>query len=224
MQKYIFAANKTIANYIMFKIESGNIKNIIFDLGGVLLNIDYNLTVKAFNDLGIKDFDQIFSQAKQDLLFDNYECGKINSEEFIKEITKRCNNSIDSESIKSAWNALLLDLPIERLQLLEDLKKRFRIFLLSNTNDIHRVAYSNYFEKTFGFSDLSLYFEKQYLSFEIGMRKPNKEIFNFVLSENNLIPSETVFIDDSIQHVQGASEVGIKAILLDKDKTILDLF
>ncbi|MBA3900955.1 MAG: HAD family phosphatase [Bacteroidetes bacterium] len=199
-------------------------KNIIFDLGGVILNIDYNLTINAFNKLGIEDFDQIYSKAQQDNLFDQYEIGKISSPVFINEIITRCNKNISGEDVTAAWNAMLLDLPKERLALLEKLKSRYRTFLLSNTNDIHITAYGNYLNKTFGFRDLSNYFEQQYLSFQVGMRKPHVEIFQHVLSQNNLKAEETIFIDDSIQHIEGAKQAGITALHLTGGKTILDLF
>lgn len=205
-------------------IKFGEFKNIIFDLGGVILNIDYNLTVKAFQELGIENFQEIYSQASQDKLFDLYETGKISSDAFVNEIIKRCGAGISGEEICSAWNAMLLDLPKERLDLLKKIKEQFRTFLLSNTNDIHIQAYGGYLNLTYGFGDLSAYFEKQYLSYEIGMRKPDKIIFEHVLNENNLKPEETIFIDDSIQHVKGAIEAGVNAIHLSPGNTILDLF
>ncbi|HET6244417.1 MAG: HAD family phosphatase [Bacteroidetes bacterium] len=208
----------------MLKIDSNKYKNIIFDLGGVILNIDYTLTVNAFIELGINNFEGLYSKANQNPVFDNYETGKINSNEFIKEISKQSKTPLDSISITNAWNSMLLDLPSERLDLLEKIKSKYRIFLLSNTNEIHWISYSSYLKKTYGFEDLSNYFEKQYLSFKIGMRKPNKEIFDFVLKENALNAEETVFIDDSIQHVQGALERGIMGIHLTAGQTILDLF
>jgi glucose-1-phosphatase len=199
-------------------------KNIIFDLGGVILNIDYNLTIEAFQQLGLVDFQSIYSKAQQNNLFDQYECGHISSKEFIAEILKSCNQVITEKDVTKAWNAMLLDLPTKRLELLANLKNRYRTFLLSNTNDIHMVAYGDYLQQNFGFRDLTNYFERQYLSYEIGMRKPNVEIFEHVLLQNNLNAAETIFIDDSIQHIEGARKAGITAVHLTGDMSILDLF
>lgn len=200
-------------------------KNIIFDLGGVLLNIDYSLVTKAFLALGLTDFDKLYSKAHQTKLFDLYEKGQISSEAFRNHVKTCFSAPIDDSAIDKAWNAMLLDLPPERLLLLQQLKTKHRIFLLSNTNDIHILYVNNYLKETFGINDLSGYFEKVYLSYEVGMRKPDAEIFELVLSENNLDPDETLFIDDSIQHIEGAKKLGIHTYWLDvKKESVLDLF
>lgn len=201
-----------------------NFKNIIFDLGGVILNIDYNLTIEAFKKLGIEDFKNVYSKAQQGSLFDDFETGKSSPAEFIEGLLSFTNKSISPDKIIAAWNAMLLDLPEERIDLLATLRKKHRIFLLSNTNIIHYQAYSAYLQSAFGMSDFHSIFEKQYLSFEIGMRKPDREIFELVIRENNLAPAETLFIDDSIQHVEGAKLAGINAIHLTGQSTIIDIF
>lgn len=202
----------------------GGIKNIIFDLGGVILNIDYNLTSQAFRNLGLSDFDQTYSQAKQNHLFDKLETGEISEADFYAQMKTCFSNTISENEIETAWNAMLLDLPEERINLLKKLSKNYRLFLLSNTNSIHFKAYSAYLKNTFGKMIFDHIFEKQYLSFEIGMRKPDKKIFEHVLNENNLIPSETLFIDDSIQHIHGANETGIITHHLKLPQTIIDVF
>lgn len=200
-------------------------KNIIFDLGGVLLNIDYSLATKAFSDLGLTDFDKLFSKAHQTKLFDLYEKGQISSEAFRDHVKSCFNTPIDDSTIDKAWNAMLLDFPPERFHLLLQLKTKHRIFLLSNTNEIHIQYINNYLQETFGIPDLSGYFEKVYLSYEVGMRKPDAEIFELVLSENNLDPNETLFIDDSIQHIEGAKKLGIHTYWLDvKTDSVMHLF
>jgi putative hydrolase of the HAD superfamily len=207
------------------KIKASSFKNIIFDLGGVIVNIDYSLTTKAFYKLGLSDFDALFSQAKQSKLFDLYEKGFITSSDFRNQIRNYLGNHLDDITIDQAWNAMLMDVPKERLQLLRKIKSTHRTFLLSNTNDIHIETFNKYLQKTFGIADLSGYFEKLYLSYKVGMRKPDKEIFELVVSENNLLPQETLFIDDSIQHVEAAKTLGIHAYLLEvKKESIMDLF
>lgn len=199
-------------------------KNIIFDLGGVIINIDYKLAAKAFEKLGVEHFDALYSQAHQSNLFDLFEKGKISADEFRNEIRTRCNKNLSYQQIDTAWNAMLMDLPEERLQLLASLKKTHRLFLLSNTNAIHMAFINNYLQRTYGISDLSGYFEKLYLSYEVGMRKPDAEIFEFVLSQNKLAPSETLFIEDSIQHIETAKRLSIQTHWLQKGESVLDLF
>jgi len=207
------------------KIKPDDYKNIIFDLGGVLLNIDYNLTVKAFKNLGINNFDELFSQASQFKLFDKYDKGLISSSEFRNEINKLCDKNLSNEQIDNAWNAILLDFPKERLELLNKVKQNHKTFLLSNTTEIHITAFKKYMKTDFGINDFFSLFHKSYLSYEIGMRKPDAEIFELVLQENNLISSETLYIDDSIQHVEAALKLGIKAYWLDiKKESVIDLF
>lgn len=200
-----------------------SIKNILFDLGGVILNIDDSLTIKAFNKLGCKDFTHIYSQPSPQQLFNHFEKGMISAKEFRAKLKSFLANVATDKEIDSAWNAMLLDLPVERLHFLNNLKQRFRLFLLSNTNEIHIDAYSAYLKNSFGIPNLSHLFEKEYYSYKIGMRKPDAEIFEFVLNENNLRAKETFFIDDSTQHITGARGVGIQTLLLEKGKTILDL-
>ncbi|MEO6903200.1 MAG: HAD family phosphatase [Bacteroidia bacterium] len=207
------------------KIDINNYKNIIFDLGGVILNIDYNLTVKAFAQLTTSNFDSLFSKAKQTNLFDLFEKGEITPVEFRKKLRSQLNCELADEAVDDCWNALLLDLPIERLHLLQKLASKHRIFLLSNTNEIHINRFNIYLKERFNVADLSTYFEKVYLSYEVGMRKPDEEIFYKVLNDNNLKPEETLFIDDSEQHIQAAKKIGINTYLLDvKEESILDLF
>ena len=201
-----------------------SIKNIIFDFGGVILNIDYKLTEKAFAELGITDFDKIYSQATQKELFDVMEKGMITPAEFRQGVKKFIAKDVSDAQIDIAWNAMLLDLPEERVQLISGLKKKRRLFLLSNTNEIHFNAFSVYMQKKFNrdlFSDL---FEKAYFSHKVKMRKPDAEIFRHVLKEQNLRKEETLFIDDSIQHIEAAKKLGINTLFLEKGKTILDVF
>lgn len=192
-----------------------NIKNIIFDLGGVLLNIDYQATINAFKKLGMKDFDEFFTQAAQHQLFDRLDKGEISPVAFRNELRRLSGLEVSDEEIDSAWNAMLLDLPAKRLALLERVGKRYRTFLLSNTNSIHYPAYMDYLNRHYGIADLSALFNKQYLSFQVGMRKPDREIYTHVLSDQALQAGETLFIDDSFQHVEGAREAGLNAVWLD---------
>lgn len=209
----------------LMQIDLSKYKNIIFDFGGVIINIDYNLTADAFKAMGLTAFEEHFSKAKQRQLFDLYEKGEISSDDFRKDLQAAFADAPSIIHIDTAWNAMLLDLPQERLDLLKQLKKTHRTFLLSNTNEIHIDAIFAALKKEKGLDDLSDYFEKVYLSYKMKMRKPDEEIFRFVLEENHLDPAETLFIDDSPQHIEGAAKSGIHTYLLDVTReSILDLF
>lgn len=199
------------------------IKNIIFDLGGVILNIDYNKTANAFRQIGLKNFDDIYSQAKQNQVFDKLETGELTSNEFRKYI-KAIVPSLQYSDIDKAWNAMLLDLPLQRVVLLKKLKKKYRLFLLSNTNEIHIKAFRKIIQSSYDENIFDAIFEHQYYSSEMGMRKPNSDCFQCVLEKNSLDPSETLFIDDSIQHVEGARKLKIKACHLTPGQNIIELF
>ena len=206
-------------------INLSSYKNIIFDFGGVIINIDYNLTAGAFRKLGLRNFDEQFSKAKQNQLFDLYEKGLITSHEFRTQLKTNFSIKPSTAAVDEAWNAMLLDLPKERLELLAKLKTTHRTFLLSNTNEIHINTILGSLEKNMGITDLSAYFEKVYLSYQVRMRKPDAEIFKLVLNENGLKAAETIFIDDSPQHLEGAKRLGIQTYWLDVTKeSILDLF
>jgi|ERR1041385_7891179 putative hydrolase of the HAD superfamily len=200
------------------------IRNIIFDLGGVILNIDPLATQKEFEALGMKEFRSFYTTKNQTRVFDDFDCGRISENEFRDFLKAHLPAGVNDAQIDHAWNAMLLDLPEERLGLLKKLGKKYRLFLLSNTNEVHVTAFSAYLKKTFGFEDFSDYFERWYYSCRIGIRKPDAEIFDFVLRENKLEAEETLFIDDSPQHIEGAMKCGITALLLEKGKTINQLF
>lgn len=199
-----------------------NAKAIIFDLGGVILNIDYKLTIAAFEKLGVKNADSFYSKKVQDPIFDKLEAGAISPKEFLEQLQKECDNA-SIELVENAWNAMLLDLPQSRLNYIKTLKNNYQIFLLSNTNAIHIRAFKNKIgaEKWKAFSSV---FDKMYLSHEIGLRKPNKEAFQIILEENKLTPNEVFFIDDSFQHIEEAKKLGISCRYLQKGEDIVTLF
>lgn len=200
------------------------IKNIIFDLGGVLLNIDYNLTIQAFKELGIKDFEKLYTQIQQTDLFNQYEMGLISNDEFISTLKSFHEEEVSDKMIIDAWNAMLLDLPKERLDLLSNLRKNYSLVLLSNTNFIHLEFFSSYLKTEYQIDDLSEYFDQLYYSCDLNMRKPNKEIFEYVCKKEKFNKGETLFIDDTIQHVNGALSAGLKSLHLDINKeSVVDL-
>ena len=194
------------------------IKNIIFDLGGVIINLDINRTISEFNKLATTPFEAIYTQLQQSPIFDLFDKGLITENDFFNELQIQIKSKVEKEDLMFAWNAMLLDFPLNRLKLLESLNKRYRLFLLSNTNETHILEFENQLFKTRGYKNLEPFFEKVYYSCRMEMRKPDVEIFEYVLKENNLIPSETLFIDDTPHHVNGAHKTGTKALLLEKNK------
>ena len=199
-----------------------NSKAIIFDLGAVILNINYQNTIDAFTKLGVQNASTFYSKKVQTELFNQIETGRITAEEFLITLQRKTNKATINQ-VKEAWNAMLLDLPDDRIELIKVLKSKYRIYLLSNTNSIHIDA----FKKQLGivkwqeFSDL---FDKMYLSHEVGMRKPNAEIFEHILAEQKLKAEEVFFIDDSPQHIEGAKKIGIQTHHLLDNEEITTLF
>lgn len=198
-------------------------KAIIFDLGGVILNIDYNLTRKAFENAGIQNFHDMYSQASADELFSNLETGKISNDNFYKEFNKRAGSNLPPGEIKNAWNELLLTFRENSLKFLDSIRSKYNLYLLSNTNHIHLDAFNKIYYQAERSKAFEKHFDKAYYSCEMGLRKPNADIYEFVLKENNLNPSETLFVDDSVQNVEAARLAGMQAILLEPGKFIEDL-
>jgi len=209
----------------MGNINTDSINNLIFDLGGVILNIAPGKTVQKMKQLGIENFEKLYSQLKQNETFDLLEKGKISEDQFIEAILNGVNEPIEKEKIIDAWNELLLDFPQEHIELLDELNKseRFRTFLLSNTNSIHKKVYNQDLFNRFS-KRLEDLFETAYFSHEIAMRKPDAEIFQYVLERENLEPSETLFIDDSPDNIAAASALGINTFHIKNGSSITDLF
>lgn len=192
-----------------------HIKNIILDLGGVLINLDFQKLNESLKRLGLEN---AFSKTEQIELFDKLEEGKISEDFFLSEFKNLTTKKHSNKEIIDAWNSILLDLPIERIELLEHLGKKYRLFLFSNTNAMHIKEVYNILNRTYGIKNLNPYFEKIYLSNELGIRKPKVEGFQQIIASNDLKLNETLFIDDSPQHVSGAKEAGLQAQLLDLEK------
>lgn len=191
------------------------IKNIIFDLGGVVLNIDFQLSAQAFQKLGIKNFDTLYSRAVQNSLFEDLEMGLISGKKFREELRLLSNMNLSDQEIDKAWNAIILDFPKERMDLIKLISENYSCYLLSNTNKIHYDVYQQDLRNRLGIDGLESLFIKTWFSHNLQMRKPNLDIFKFALSDANLNPNETLFIDDSIQNIEAAEKLGIRTLFLD---------
>ena len=197
------------------------IRNIIFDLGGVILNIDFNEATNAFKALGIENFDSYFNQYHANPLFKKLELGAV-EESFYDDLRKAALIDASNESIDTAWNAMLLDFPAKKIEFLKELSTQYRLFLFSNTNAIHHAAFLQKFRLQFGY-DFDGLFEKAYYSHLIGYRKPEIKAFQFVLNDSKLEPGETLFIDDTLPNVEAANKAGINGLLLERDEDLVDL-
>ncbi|HWV74517.1 MAG TPA: HAD family phosphatase [Pseudosphingobacterium sp.] len=198
-----------------------NIENIIFDYGNVIFMIDFQRAQNAFMELGVNDVEKMFGHAGQSVLFDDFDTGKISAQQFrdgIREITGQ--QLLKDEQIDGAWNALLIGVPKGRHELLMRLKERYNTFLLSNNNEIHYASIQNYLRNEYGLEDNSGFFIKDYYSHLLGMRKPNSDIFEFMIHEHQLVPEKTLFIDDSPQHLVTARALGIQTELLTAPDTL----
>lgn len=203
------------------KIEDAlsNIDAVIFDFGGVLLDLDYSKTENAFKELGVLNFSELYSQAKQSSIFDDLERGKIGPAAFHDFIRTRADQGLrerlTSEAINHAWSQMLRSIPSERLAFVDAIKYHRPTFLLSNTNDIHIDAFEAEIERVHGKKYFYSLFKKIYYSSRHGMRKPDAEFYELVLEEQKLDPARTLFIDDHAPNITGANAVGIRTHFLD---------
>lgn len=188
---------------------------IILDLGGVLIDVDYAASARAFAQLGFSGFGELYSKSKQDGLFDRFETGTISPAQFRDRIRQLSQLHLTDAQIDACWNAMLGPVPQGRITLVKRLKERYEVLLLSNTNAIHVPAFEAIVARENGITDFKGLFDGAYFSCELGMRKPDAAIFDHVLSLHGADPKRTLFIDDSIQHVEGARKAGLHAEHLD---------
>lgn len=208
----------------MKKFTLEDLDAIIFDLGGVILNLDYELTIQSFKSLGEERFDEFYTQAKQSDLIDQYEKGEISTSIFVSTLKNMLSEKVTEEQIKAAWNVMLLDLPEHRIVFLEQIGAQLPIFLFSNTNDLHYQAFTAGIQREFGNKELlDQLFVQTYFSHLVGKRKPDAEAFQLVLQNHQLQADKVLFIDDSIQHIEGAKIVGLQTYHL-QDEDISQIF
>lgn len=196
------------------------IKHIIFDLGNVLLNINPSLTDTALRELKIPDFDTVYQNLVKQDIFNQLETNHISGAQFIEAIKSAAGIPIQDYEIINAWNALLLDFPLRRLQILQQLQLHYDLVLLSNTNEIHEQQFNKTLLSAHGIPNIGVFFDKVYYSHRVGMRKPNPALFQRVLDECSFKPEHTLFIDDIEENTNAASALGIQTIWLKEGMTI----
>ncbi|MCF2497124.1 HAD family hydrolase [Dyadobacter chenhuakuii] len=204
-------------------MKNSKIKNIIFDLGDVILNIDVPVASKSFAELSGREQAEILELFSKNALFRQFETGELDEAGFrnyVREILEF--SDLSDEAIDTAWNSLLLDLPPERVELLQNLSKSYRLFLLSNTSSIHITQVNKILEASTGVKKLDDLFETVFLSYEMGLMKPDPQIYQKVLEQAGLKAEETLFLDDNRDNIEAASLLGIDTIHVQKPVTILE--
>ncbi len=199
-----------------------DIKNIIFDLGGVIMDIDVKQTLHAFSELGLKNIHEYFGHGFAASFFSDHETGRISDDDFLKEIKDLLNTEVSHDELVDAWNALLLRFPPDRIALLKELKSKYRLFLFSNTNAIHYKKFSEIYRASFE-GNLEDLFEKAYFSHDLGHRKPDLGGYEQIIRENQLDPKLTLFVDDALMNIEGAIKAGLKGLYLPPGLFITDI-
>ncbi len=199
------------------------VKNIIFDLGGVFLNLNYQNTKDLFIEFGVPEFDDYFTQHHANSLFEELEKGDISANEFYDAFRRETNTNLSNDQIKIAWNGMLVSFTKERIDWLRKIKERYNIFLFSNTNQIHYDEIMALYKRDVGAEDFNELFIKPYYSHEMRLRKPYYNSFQHIIDEQKLKVEETLFIDDTIKNIESASALGLQTIHLVAPKTVLDL-
>lgn len=203
-------------------IKNHHIQNILFDLGGVILDIDVHATLKHFYELGFpSELLQYPNNMTSDLFF-RYETGQIGTVEFRNEIRKMSGLDFSDEVFDQAWNAMILRIPLERVELLEKLKKRYNLYMLSNTSALHAPVFEQMYLEKAGLP-MKEAFKKIYYSFEIGCHKPDASAWEYVIKDAGILPTETLFLDDSIHNIKASQELGFQAIHIHERTRLTDL-
>lgn len=200
-----------------------NIKNLIFDFGGVIYQIDFERQKNTFLSLGINGFENLYAQASQNSLFSDLETGKIGEDIFREKLIGLIGKNIPVPMVDELWNSILIDYFHDKIGLLQKLKSKYRLMLLSNTNKIHYSFYTEQFLTRYGY-DFNDLFDNTYWSFKIGMRKPDQEIFERVIAENGFTQENALFIDDTVQNTESAEKYGLSSFWLSPGSDVSDLF
>ncbi|MBX2888364.1 MAG: HAD family phosphatase [Ferruginibacter sp.] len=199
-----------------------NLKNILFDFGGVLYDLDYHLTIDAFAALGYTGFEDAFSQYKANRFFEDFETGRIDESTFYSTLQAIPAVPPTIPQIKKAWNAMMLGFRMNSLAFLKTLSSKYNLYLLSNTNIIHKRRFDDELFYSTGLSSMDVLFEKAYYSHLIGKRKPHQDVFKYVLGDAEILAEETLFVEDTLPNLESAMQLGFKGLLLKPKELIED--
>ncbi len=199
------------------------VKALLFDLGGVIVDLDYKKTANAFENIGLQNAEKAYSQFHQTDLFNLFETGHISSEEFLAEIQNEITNQVSLSEITKAWNSMIIGFQHSKLEKIKKLSEQVPCYLLSNTNEIH-LSYIEQLLQEMGFKHFLNIFESCYFSHQIGKRKPHKETFEWVLNQMNYDAQDVLFIEDSPQHIEGAKSAKLNTFYFKKDSSLSDIY
>lgn len=199
------------------------VKALLFDLGGVIVDLDYKKTANAFENIGLQNAEKAYSQFNQTDLFNLFETGHISSEEFLAELQNEITNQVSLSEITKAWNSMIIGFQHSKLEKIKKLSEQVPCYLLSNTNEIH-LSYIEQLLQEMGFKHFLNIFESCYFSHQIGKRKPHKETFEWVLNQMNYDAQDVLFIEDSPQHIEGAKSAKLNTFYFKKDSSLSDIY
>lgn len=199
------------------------IRHIIFDLGGIFLNLDYQLTARAFRRIGVTQYAELFSQHHANPLFEQLETGHLSNEDFFQSIRELTRLPLSNEQITDAWNAMLLDMPTERITWLQSVTQQYEVYLFSNTNAIHYACFENICRRDLGNINFNALFRFAGYSHQLGFRKPAADSFRQLLANLRLNAADTLFIDDTPGNIRGAQAAGLNTLFLPPPQHVLEL-
>ena len=201
-----------------------NVKNLLFDFGGVIVSLNKQNALKRFKEIGFADIEEYLGEYRQEGIFLEYEEGKLTPDEFYTEFRRLAGkDDISDDDIYSAWMAFLIGIPEYKYQLIKDLRKKYKVYLLSNTNpSVMKWARSKEFSAEG--ATIDEYFDKCYISYELGCAKPDKEIFEAVINDSGINPAETLFFDDGKANIEAAEELGFQVYLTNQDEDLTKVF
>ena len=203
-------------------VNPPNFKNILFDLGGVILDINVQATLKGFYDLGFPAELMQFPHSMTTDLFFKYETGKLDTDQFRNAIRESTGVEMSHQAFDEAWNAMLVRIPEERTALLKRLSERYPLYMLSNTSSLHVKVFENMYLEAAGIS-MRKVFTKIYYSHEIGWHKPDHEAWEHVIRDAGIKPEETLFLDDNIHNIKASQELGFQAIHIHERTNLMNL-
>lgn len=199
------------------------ISALLFDLGGVLYHIDDSIMINEFNKLGAEDFSSIYNLSTQKPIIDKYEMGLISTIEFFDSIKPHLKNTLDNDAILNAWNSMLIGMPKENYEILLDLKKKYPIYLLSNTN----IEHINYIDKEianhYKVDSLKSLFDDVIYSYEINMRKPNLDIYEYTITKIPFDKDEIFYLEDNHNNYEMGKNFGFNSYVMERNSNLKDI-